>query len=116
MLFLIAGSASLGRSPTRLVRFADHNRPLRSYQGPVPMRSIAFIVGVLRNACHTLFFWQAETCSAAVWQILSAPAMPPRLPPYAENIALPASAPPCRMSSALLIKKKANFSSFAVGH
>src|SRR6266581_2657451 len=68
----------------RSVRSLPTMRPLALYQGPLPIRSRA-LVGLLllagsrstlRYACHVL----SPTAVAKVWQILSAPAKPPRLP------------------------------------
>src|SRR5215510_6081229 len=60
--------------------------PFWLYQGPLPMRSLAFTAGcplaaaALRYACHVLPRLPAAV--ARFWQILSPPARPPRLAPF----------------------------------
>src|SRR6187401_248208 len=80
--FLIAGSASDGRKPIRFALLAENRRPIRSYQGPAPIRSIALaaaadpIAGALRNACQPLAPDPGIDISAIAVQILSAPRRP----------------------------------------
>src|SRR6266550_320112 len=72
---------SLCRSATLLAM----RTPLALYQGPLPIRSRALIVGwpadpfSLRYACHVLP--PAPAAVASIWQCRSAPSRPPRLPP-----------------------------------
>src|SRR5215813_5420808 len=59
--------------------------PLVFRQGPLPMRSRALTAPdpwVLRYACHVLP--PAPAAWASVWQVLSAPARPPRSAPFPE--------------------------------
>ena len=80
--FLIAASASEGRKPIRFALFAENSRPMRSYQGPAPIRSIALtagavpMAGALRNACHPFAPDPGIDISAIAVQILSAPRRP----------------------------------------
>ena len=78
----MAGSASVGRVAIKLVRFAEKSRPIRSYQGPLPIRSIALTIGVvavagaLRKACQPFAPAPGIDISAIAAQILSAPRSP----------------------------------------
>jgi hypothetical protein len=84
--------------------FMATTRPVRSYQGPVPTRSIAFSLEVLRKARQPLAPEPANDCSAIFRQISSAPVSPPKLPPK------PFSLPDSRRTAAKLVTKKLNFS------
>ena len=57
------------------------NLSLRSYQGPVPMRSMALTVVVLKKAFQPLAPEPGTAASAMRVQIASAPVSPPRFPP-----------------------------------
>src|SRR4051812_38078047 len=76
---LIAASAS-GRVFNSPAMFIATSRPVRSYQGPVPMRSLAFTLVVLKNACHCLAPEPGMEDSAISVQILSAPVRPSAVP------------------------------------
>src|SRR5262249_10659574 len=106
----IAGSADFGRSASRSSREFASTRPTRSCHGPVPMRSIAFSVVVLRNARQTLLLAHGLDDNAIFAHSASAPMMPPKLPPK------PLVLPDSRVSAAWLVRKKLNLSSSGVSH
>src|SRR5688572_12253932 len=78
----------LALSECRSSTFDAIGVPLALYQGPLPIRSRALTSGieVLRYARHGRL--PAPAFAASVWQCLSAPANPPRLPPIPEPVLL----------------------------
>src|SRR6188768_312119 len=121
----MVASAFAGRCCAMSVTVFPNKRPRRSYQGPVPTRSMA-LTGLpvpssdaLRNARHPFAPAPGILASASVAQILSAPRSPAPAPvsPYRRSPPKP-SAPlfgnpkplARRCRPAQLVTKKLNFS------
>lgn len=96
-----------GRVPSSPCVFCATSRPKRSYQGPLPTRSIALTVVVLRNARHPLAADPGIELSAIVAQILSAPASPV-LSPKRKSPPKPSCLPDTLRIAARLVTKKLN--------